>query len=210
MSGGNHRPGAAVAAPRVEELESRDLLSVTVLPHKINVKSHGVFTVRVVSDTTTAATVLQSGTPTFTVDGSTTLTPESTRSVDFNHDGTPDLQVKFRRSGLAGLMSGTHTLAVAASAASGTPTAAGTASSTPAETGTFVLSGSSGRGRGNHHGKGPGSNHGRGAGSHHGGSSSTGTASGAGTTSGASQAGTTTGSAASTGSPSGHGVGMKG
>src|SRR5262249_20345205 len=160
-SSGNQRSGAVRPSLRVEELESRDLLSVSVLPHKINLKSggpgHGIFTVRVVSDTTTAATVLQSGTPTFTVDGSTTLTPVSSKSVDFNHDGTSDLLVKFRRSALANLKPGTHTLTVgASSSASGTSTASGstsasgtatgtgssstsgTTSSTPAETGTFV------------------------------------------------------------------------
>src|SRR5690242_2931686 len=92
----NHRPTRARLG--VEQLEDRQLLSVTVAPGVINLKSahgHGVFTVRVVSDTTNGKTLLAtptSLTETVTdVNGSiVTLTPLRTTSGDVNGDGTPD------------------------------------------------------------------------------------------------------------------------
>ncbi len=98
-SKGKHN-GPPRVRPAVEQLEDRQLLSVTVLPHRINVLSvrqgHGVFTVRVISDDPSGAQLIQAASRTFTV-GSRMLTPLSAQFVDVNGDGTPDLVVHFRR-----------------------------------------------------------------------------------------------------------------
>jgi hypothetical protein len=108
------------AFPTVEALEDRQLLSVTVRPPHINLHSiqdgHGVFTVRLVSDTSVAKTLL--GKPTSLIEtfteGSTSkvLTPIRTRSEDVNGDGVADLTLKFRRSDLKAFTAGTVTVTV--------------------------------------------------------------------------------------------------
>jgi hypothetical protein len=117
----NTNRGRRQVSPRVEELEDRQLLSVTVAPGVINLKGaghgHGVFTVRVVSDTTDGKTLLQTPTSlTATVTDSAgtvvTLTPLRTTSADVNGDGTPDLLLKFSRSALKDLAKGSATLTV--------------------------------------------------------------------------------------------------
>jgi hypothetical protein len=141
--------------PTVEQLESRQLLSVSVLPHNINLKGaqhgNGVFTVRIISDTQAATDLVKAASPTFTV-GDVTLTPVRTHTVDLNGDNVPDLILKFRRHDLAGLTAGEQTFKV--SAASSDPTV-----TTPtSEEATFNLfqpgSGNNGHGHGHH------SNHG--------------------------------------------------
>jgi hypothetical protein len=55
MSTSENRNGPRRVLPAVEQLEDRELLSVTVMPHRINIHSvrhgQGVFTVRVLSTT---------------------------------------------------------------------------------------------------------------------------------------------------------------
>jgi hypothetical protein len=161
-----HR-GRHQVSPRVEELEDRRLLSVSVLPGRINLKSaghgHGVFTVRVVPDGTQATTDLLGAAP-----GSLTLSvldasgnstplgqPRSSRS------GGDGLVLKFSRSAVGGLSSGTYQVQVSD----------GTAADT--ETGTVTLFNP---GRGHTHGHGHhdhghhdhGHGHGHGKGHDHG------------------------------------------
>jgi len=112
------------AAPRafltVEPLEDRQLLSVAVRPAHINIKStehgEGVFTVRLLSDTANARTLLQTPstvTETFAQGSmSKTLTPIRTHSADVNGDGVADLILKFRRSDLRTFASGAVMLTV--------------------------------------------------------------------------------------------------
>jgi hypothetical protein len=142
------------ARPTVEQLESRQLLSVSVLPQNINLRGaqhgHGVFTVKVISDDMATTNLLKAASLTFTV-GSVTLKPVRTHTVDLNGDGVSDLILKFRRSDLATLTAGQQTLTVAA----------GDNSTTDTETGTFNLfqpgSGNNGNGHQEHghhgHGK---------------------------------------------------------
>jgi hypothetical protein len=124
--------GKAGVRPVVEQLEGRQLLSVTVLPHSINLRGaqhgNGVFTVKIISDTPAAADLLKAASLTFTV-GTVTLTPVKSHTVELNGDNVPDLVLKFRRSTLSGLTAGQQTLTV---------TAGGT-SSTTSEDGTFNL-----------------------------------------------------------------------
>jgi hypothetical protein len=122
---------------RVEQLEDRQLLSVTVTPPVLNLKSiehgHGVFTVRIVSDTPDAKTLLQSPstlTATLTEGGTTidlgtalgsTNGPVHVLSQDFNGDGVNDLILQFRRSTLKDVTAGTATLTVSTSSTTITP-----------------------------------------------------------------------------------------
>jgi hypothetical protein len=117
---------------RVEQLEARQLLSVTVLPGQVNLKSvnhgNGVVTVRVVADTTAGMTLVSATAPlVYSVLGSTGMshalgTPLST------HPAGPDaLVVKFRRSAFHRLTAGGLTLQVA------------TQDGKTTETGTFTL-----------------------------------------------------------------------
>jgi len=109
----------------VEQLESRQLLSVSVLPHNINLRGaqhgNGVFTVRVLSDSTAATNLLKAASLTFTVD-TVTLKPVRTHTVDLNGDGISDLLLKFRRKDLATLTAGQKTLTVSAGDTSTTDT----------------------------------------------------------------------------------------
>jgi hypothetical protein len=135
--------------PTVEQLEDRQLLSVSVLPHNINLKGaqhgNGVFTVRIISDSQAATDILKAASQTFTV-GDVTLTPVRMRSVDLNGDGTNDLILKFRRHDLATLTAGEQTFKV--SAASTDPN-----STTPtSEEGTFNLFEPGGGNNGHGHG----------------------------------------------------------
>jgi len=125
--------------PAVEQLEDRQLLSVTVTPGHINLKgtSHGngAFHVRILSDSQLQSTssltlsVTQngtSGTPT-TIDlgtslSSTTNPPVKVTSADVNGDGVPDLDLKFRRSVLKGLADGDATVTVSNTTGSETTT----------------------------------------------------------------------------------------
>jgi hypothetical protein len=102
----------------VEQLEARQLLSVTVLPGHINLKSvshgNGVVTVRVLADTSAGKTLVSATTPLVysVIDGNGIShalgTPLSTQPA-----GTDTLIVKFRRSALQGLSPGELTLQVA-------------------------------------------------------------------------------------------------
>jgi Planctomycete extracellular len=116
----------------VEQLEDRQLLSVTVTPAHINLKgtSHGngVFHVRILSDSQLQSTssltlkVAQNGTsgtpPTITtIDLGTSLSlttnpPVKVTSADVNGDGVSDLILKFRRSVLNKLTDGDATVTV--------------------------------------------------------------------------------------------------
>lgn len=107
----------------VEVLEARDLPSVTLTPGSLNQKTlnhgNGAFTVRVLSDTEAGTNLLSSGSAlTFNVvdstNTSTTLAaPFKTIRKDFNHDGVMDVQLKFRRSVLAGLAAGDYQIQAA-------------------------------------------------------------------------------------------------
>jgi hypothetical protein len=112
LTGNGRRPLLAV-----EQLEDRQLLSVTVTPPVLNIKSiehgHGVFTVRVTGNDTNGMTLAHatSLTETFTETtsgGTVTLTPKPLRKTSAG--GT--LLLKFRRSDLKGLSGGTVTLTV--------------------------------------------------------------------------------------------------
>jgi hypothetical protein len=103
--------------PRVEELEGRQLLSVTVLPGHINLKSaghgHGAFTVRVVNDGTQATANLlaaQGGLTVSVVDSSGTST--SLGSPLSSQPTGEGLVLKFSRSTLKGLASETYEVQV--------------------------------------------------------------------------------------------------
>jgi hypothetical protein len=168
MGNSQRRTGRVYARPAVEQLEARQLLSVTVLPDNINLRGaqhgHGVFTVKIISDTQAGTDLLNAASRTFMV-GSVTLTPVRTHTVDLNGDNVPDLILKFRRSDLATLTPGQQTLTVSAAvpASSSTTTTGGTGSSsstTTTETATFNLfepgnggNGSQGHGHHGHSGK---------------------------------------------------------
>jgi hypothetical protein len=140
-SRGQQRP--AFVRPAVEQLEARQLLSVSVLPHNINLHGaehgNGVFTVKVLGDTQAGKDLVSASSLTFTV-GGVTLTPIRQHSFDHNSG----LILKFRRSDLATLMSGPQTLTVAG------------AGTTSTETATFNLfepgNGNNGHGHHGHHG----------------------------------------------------------
>jgi hypothetical protein len=158
--------GARRVRPGLEELELRDLPSVTVTPPVLNLKSavngRGAFRVLVLSDTATAAAVLGGTNLTITVTDAngkeiTLGDPERSRSFDRNGEGILDRQLKFRRSELKGLAAGTATVAVKSSATDPTT------GETQSETTTIFLflpgrRGPGGRGigigNGNGHGKG--------------------------------------------------------
>jgi hypothetical protein len=84
--------------------------------------SNGAFHIRVISDTTAGADLLRSGLPlvfTLTDQKGHTITlgqPQRIVSQDVNGDGILDQQLKFRRSALKGLSSGTVTVQVTTSA----------------------------------------------------------------------------------------------
>src|SRR5687767_8975656 len=134
--------------PRVEELETRELTSVTLTPGHINLKSanrsNARMKVRVLSDDPAAANLLGLSPGALTVSVvdaggvSTPLgLPLKVRSQDITGDGVADLTLTFRRSSLRGLSSGTYQIQVA------------TAGSEDTATGTFSLfSPSKGKGRG--------------------------------------------------------------
>jgi hypothetical protein len=121
-------PAPRRTALAVEQLEDRRLLSVTVTPPVLNLKTvghgHGVFTVRLVSDTEAGKALLQSlsSLTASVTQGGTAISlgtspgaangPVSVLSADVNGDGTPDLTAKYRRSALKGLAAGTATLTV--------------------------------------------------------------------------------------------------
>ncbi len=133
-----HRKVIRNASLRVEELESRQLLSVAVLPSHINVKtvkpsSHAVLTVQVLSDTTAGKNLInaQASSPlTFNVlDASGAVVrslgqPTSMHSADLNGDNIADLLFTFRRSDLHGLAAGAYTLQATDGTAADTETAA--------------------------------------------------------------------------------------
>jgi hypothetical protein len=143
--------------PRVEELEDRQLLSVTVTPGHINLKSaghgHGVFTVRVVNDGTTATTNLINAGSSLTVDVVSSSGTDTPLGAPLSSKATGDgLQLKFSRSVLKTLPSGTYTVKVSD----------GTAADD--ETGTVTLfnpgEGHAHHGQGHHdHGNGHGHGH---------------------------------------------------
>jgi hypothetical protein len=157
MRNSQRRGGRVMVRPMVEQLEARQLLSVTVLPGNINLRGaehgHGVFTVKIISDTQAGTALLNAASRTFMV-GNVTLTPVRTHTVDLNGDGVPDLILKFRRSDLATLTPGQQTLTVSAAASSSTTTTGGTgtpSSTTTSETATFNLF-EPGNGSHGHHG----------------------------------------------------------
>jgi hypothetical protein len=143
---------ALSARPRVEELESRHLPSITVNPFGINLKttdhSHGVFTVRLLGDDAAAKALLSSGaTLVFQVTDPSgkTVTLSKPLSVHLrNVNGIPEEGLKFRRSVLQGLSAG---LAKIQGSLPSTTTTTGTTgttgtttgSTTPTETGFFFL-----------------------------------------------------------------------
>lgn len=153
--------------PGVEQLEERRLLSVTVTPPVVNLKTtehgHGVFTVRIVSDTQAAKALLQSpSTLTLMVtegggSGGTTISlgtsvgssngPVKVLARDFNGDGVTDLMLKFPRSVLTGLTAGAATLTLSSTGGSGGTTA-------PSEQATITAIGSpqQNNGQQGHHG----------------------------------------------------------
>jgi hypothetical protein len=101
----------------VEELEGRQLLSVTVTPGHINLKSaghgHGVFTVRVVNDGTQATANLlaaQAALSFSAVDSSGAST--SLGSPLSSHSTGAGLVLKFSRSALKALASGAYEVQV--------------------------------------------------------------------------------------------------
>jgi hypothetical protein len=105
------------ASLAVEQLEDRQLLSVTITPPVLNIKTtehgHGVFTVRVIGDDANGKTLVHSMslTETFTEtmgNSTVTLTPKPVRQTSAG--GT--LLLKFKRSDLKGLGAGTVTLTV--------------------------------------------------------------------------------------------------
>ena len=157
----NTNRGRNQVSPRVEELEGRQLLSVTVLPGHINLKSaghgHGVFTVRVVRDGTQATTNLLNAAPgslsLAVLDSSGNSTPLGQPLS--SQSGGDGLVLKFSRSALSGLSSGTYQVQVSD----------GTAADT--ETGTLTLFNP---GQGHAHGQGHHDNghHGHGQGHDHG------------------------------------------
>jgi hypothetical protein len=115
MSTSEKRNGRRRVLPAVEQLEDRELLSVTVMPHRIDIHSvrhgHGVFAVRVLSDDPSGAQLIQAASRVFAV-GGRALTPMDSQSGDVNGDGTPDLILHFRRRDLRGLARGSYTLTV--------------------------------------------------------------------------------------------------
>jgi hypothetical protein len=129
--------------PGVEQLEARQLLSVTVLPGHINLKSashgNGVVTVRVLADTSAGKTLVSATNPLVysVIDKNGTShalgTPLSTQPA-----GTDALIVKFRRSAFQGLNPGALTLQVA------------TQDGSTEETGTFTLFAPGGGAHGHH------------------------------------------------------------
>jgi hypothetical protein len=141
------------AGPRVEQLEDRRLLSITVTPPRISLSSighdHAVFTVRISgTDSTTMALLQSPASLTETVtEGSASVTlnkPLSTVTT-----GSGDVVLKLRRSDLKGLKAGTATLTAKAGSGSAS------------ETATVTLLGSGSHGHHGHHG-----NHGQ-HGHHH-------------------------------------------
>jgi hypothetical protein len=113
----NTNRGRHGALPRVEELEARQLLSVTVTPGHINLKSaghgHGVFTVRVVNDGTQATTNLLKAGPSLAVDLLDSSGNDTSLGAPRSSHATGDgLVLKFSRSVLNGLQSGTYTVKV--------------------------------------------------------------------------------------------------
>jgi hypothetical protein len=113
----NPRGNARHASLAVEQLEDRQLLSVTITPPVLNLKTlghgHGVLTVRILGDDANGKALVQSTslTETFTetTGGSTvTLTPKPVRQTSAG--GT--LLLKFKRSDLKGLSAGSVTLTV--------------------------------------------------------------------------------------------------
>jgi hypothetical protein len=154
MRRATHR-GRNWVSPRLEQLEGRELLSVTVLPGHINLKSvshgHSVFTVRIRQDAAPATgNLLSAPQASLTVQvqdssgNDTSLgTPLSVHTTDHG------VLLKFARSALSGLASGTYQLQVSD----------GTAAD--AETATFALF-NPGQGHGHHgegHGQGNGHDH---------------------------------------------------
>jgi hypothetical protein len=137
----------------MEQLESRQLLSVTISPNKVNVHSFNSrsdrFTIRLISDTADAQSLLSGGVPlvvTVTDAAGNVRVVESGGGVfknirfkDFNHDGITDIEWQFRRNFLKGLTPGTATVdvsdtanpeAAAATATTGTTTTGTTTTGT--------------------------------------------------------------------------------
>jgi hypothetical protein len=113
----NANRGRHQAHPRVEELEGRQLLSVTVLPGHINLKSaghgHGVFTVRVVNDATQATANLLAALGTLSVSAVDSSGTSTSLGSPLLSQSTGDgLVLKFSRSALKGLASGTYAVQV--------------------------------------------------------------------------------------------------
>jgi hypothetical protein len=136
----------------VEQLEDRRLLSVTVTPPRINLKSidhgEGVFTVRISGTDTTTAALLHSPTSlTETVTESSAMATLG-KPLRMVTTGNGTLMLKFRRSDLKPLGAGTATLTVSNGSGSGSAS----------ESATITIFGSASHGHHGHHG-----NHG----SHH-------------------------------------------
>jgi hypothetical protein len=133
--------------PVVEQLEDRRLLSVTVLPGQLNLKSaghgHGVFTVRLLGNTSAGKILVQDNASALqvsvTVNGTTQSlgSPLRTHVLGDGDTSSPGLLLKFHRSVLQGLSSGPATLTVT----DGTNT----------ETGTFDLFSPGGHGHNGSH-----------------------------------------------------------
>jgi hypothetical protein len=134
---------------RVEQLEARQLLSVTVLPGQVNLKSvnhgNGVVTVRVFADTTAGMTLVSATAPlVYSVLGSTGMSHALGTPLSTHPAGPEALVVKFRRSAFQGLTAAGLTLQVA------------TQDGKTTETGTFTLfaPGGGSTGHHGHHGHG--------------------------------------------------------
>jgi hypothetical protein len=135
--------------PRLEELESRHLPSVTVTPPVVNLKTtsqgNGVFTVRVLGDDATAQALLSAGAALViqvTDASGKTLTLSKPLSVRHRDSGGIEVEVlKFRRSALQGLSAGLATISVSlpTSTTTGTSTGTTTGGTTQSETATFLL-----------------------------------------------------------------------
>jgi hypothetical protein len=139
----------------VEQLEARQLLSVTVLPGHLNLKSanhgNGVLTVRVVADTTAGKTLVSATAPlVYSVIDATGMSHALGTPLATHPAGTGALVVKFRRNAFQGLTAGAMTLQVATQDGSTT------------ETGTFTLfaPGGGSHGQHDHHGHGHDNGHG--------------------------------------------------
>jgi hypothetical protein len=134
------------ASLAVEQLEDRQLLSVTMRPPVLNIKTidhgHGVFTVRILGDDANGKTLVHSTslTATFTETiGKSTVTMTAKPVRQTSAGGT--LLLKFKRSELKGLGGGTVTLMVSN----------GTGMGSVSESATLTIFSPGQQGHGHHH-----------------------------------------------------------